>query len=297
MGYAITLDIGGTKIAAALMNEQYELLHRAEVASNNSDREAMFAEVVTCVNKVLEASAVEASELLGIGVGVPGKVDRENGIAVFQNNLPWENFPLASRLKEHFGVEGVVVDNDVYMATYAEWVNHGADAKETFVYYTISTGISAAIINHSEFVMGNGFAGEVGLLPVQTGQGVDAFSTVEKIASGPAITKQFAKDSLTTKEIIEGYKAGDAHVSGVVSQMIATIALGTYSIGTILDPQKIVFGGGVMNHQPFLLDEIKAQMKKFLIPAQAHMLDNLFLSKSKGDAGLVGAGMRVFRDT
>lgn len=296
MSYAIGLDIGGTKVAAALMNDKHEVLFRAEVASNATDKEAMFSQVIKSVENVLDESQVKIEELSGIGVGVPGKVDRENGIAVFQNNLPWGNFPLADRLKEHFKVDKVIVDNDVYMATFAEWVNYGADPDATFVYYTISTGISAAIISNSKFVMGNGFAGEAGLLPVQTGNDLNEFTTIEKIASGPSIVKAYNDETITTQALLEGYKAGEQNVKEVVTKMIQAIALGTYSISTLLDPQKIVFGGGVMNHQAFLLDEVKEELKKYLIPEQAHTLENLFLSKSKGDAGIIGAGMRVFID-
>lgn len=294
MSYAIGLDIGGTKVAAALMNEKHEILFRSEVPSNATDKEAMFSQVVKSVENVLEAAQVNLNEILGIGVGVPGKVDRENGIAVFQNNLPWANFPIAERLKDQFQVEKVIVDNDVYMATFAEWVNHGADPEATFVYYTISTGISAAIISNSKFVMGNGFAGEAGLLPIQTGENLEEFTTIEKVASGPAIVKAYNDGAMTTQALLEGYKAGEENVKEVVTKMIKAIALGTYSISTLLDPHAIVFGGGVMNHQAFLLDEIKEELKQYLIPEQAHTLENLFLSKSKGDAGIIGAGMRVF---
>lgn len=296
MSYAIGLDIGGTKVAAALMNEEHEILFRSEVPSNATDKEAMFSQVVKSVESVLEKSQIDLEEVSGFGVGVPGKVDRENGIAIFQNNLPWGNFPIAERLKAHFNMEKVIIDNDVYMATFAEWVNHGADPNATFVYYTISTGISAAIISNGKFVMGNGFAGEAGLLPVQTGANLNDFTTIEKVASGPSIVKAYNDDAMTTKDLLEGFKVGNEDVKEVVTNMIQALALGTYSISTLLDPHAIVFGGGVINHQPFLLDEIKEELKKYLIPEQNHTLDNLFLSKSKGDAGIIGAGMRVFID-
>lgn len=296
MSYAIGLDIGGTKIAAALINKEKEILFRSEVESDASDKEAMFSRVVKSIDDVLKKSAVSMDQIRGIGAGVPGKVDREKGIAIFQNNLPWANFPVAERLKAHYAIDRVVIDNDVYMATFAEWVNYGAETEETFVYCTISTGISSAIINDGKFVMGNGFAGEIGLLPVQEKGSLTAFSTVEKTASGPNIVKVQGNPSLTTKDMIEKYRAGDEDVKEVVCNMIEAIALGTYSISTILDPHKIVFGGGVMNHQPFLLEEVKEAMEKHLIPAQAHVLDHLHLSKSKGDAGIIGAGMRLFVD-
>lgn len=166
MKYAIGIDIGGTKIASGIVNENGNIIQEKKVASDPSDRENMFARVVKCVHDLLDQSNITLDAVVGIGAGVPGKVDVDNGIAIFQNNLPWGDFPLAERLQAEFGVKHVTIDNDVYMATYAEWKKAQLSDNELFVYMTISTGISCAIIQGGEFIRGAGFAGELGLLPV-----------------------------------------------------------------------------------------------------------------------------------
>ena len=88
MKKAIGIDIGGTKIAAGIITEKGELLKRTEVKSDPSDREKMFSRVVEAVELLLMESSLSITDIAGIGVGVPGKVDREKRIAVFQNNLP-----------------------------------------------------------------------------------------------------------------------------------------------------------------------------------------------------------------
>src|SRR5699024_3821382 len=105
-------------------------------------------------------------EIAGIGAGVPGKVDVSHGIAVFQNNSPCPTFPMKDRLQEEFPVERTTIDNDVYMATYAECKQANMDFEEMFTYVTIITGISCAMIQKGEFLRGAGFAGELGLVPV-----------------------------------------------------------------------------------------------------------------------------------
>jgi glucokinase len=107
MKKAIGIDIGGTKIAAGIISEAGELPYRAEVKSDPSDRENMFKQVVTAVEQVFEGTSF--SEIEGIGVGVPGKVDRENGFAVFQNNLPWQQFPISARLQDQFGAKPIIM--------------------------------------------------------------------------------------------------------------------------------------------------------------------------------------------
>src|SRR5699024_11831335 len=91
-----------------------------ELPSDDTDKEAMFTQVVACIEKTMAKSTISWDEINGIGVGVPGKVDREAGIAIYQHNLPWGNFPLTQRLQNYFQIERVMVDNDVYMAAYSE---------------------------------------------------------------------------------------------------------------------------------------------------------------------------------
>lgn len=290
MKHALGVDIGGTKIAAAIIDEDMSIHHRSEIPSDPSDKEKMFQQVMKVINNVLNESDLTLQQLEGIGVGVPGILDRESGIALFQNNLPWENFPVTRRIKDTFTVDKVVIDNDVYMATFAEWSLHGANKKETFVYFTISTGIAVSIIHNGDFIRGMGFAGELGLLHVKTGQG---FERLEQAAAGPSI-QRLTNDSMTTKEIFEKYKQNDDYAKSVIFQIVESLAHGSYSITCLLDPQKIVFGGGVINNNPFLLPLIQQKMEEYCIPEQKAAINRLFLSNSKGNAGVLGAGLKVF---
>ncbi|SEK53138.1 ROK family protein [Carnobacterium iners] len=194
MKKAIALDIGGTKIAAALVTEAGEWYHRIEVKSDVTNCETLFEQVVQLMNQVLSDSATSLNEIPGIGVGVPGKVDRINGIAVFQNNIPWKDFPVVSRLKERFDVEKIVIDNDVYMAAYAEWKMAQMSQEETFVYMTISTGVSCTTIHNGEFLRGAGFAGELGLIPVLSKSKDSKNQRLEQVGSGPAIQRLAEKN-------------------------------------------------------------------------------------------------------
>lgn len=295
--YSLGVDIGGTKVAAALIDDDCNGLFRVEHPSINTDREKMFQQVVHCIEKVLHKSRFSLNELRGIGVGVPGKVDTENGIAVFQNNLPWENFPLSERIKQYFHIENVVIDNDVSMATLAEWVGHGKNESETFVYFTVSTGISCCTIHNGNFVRGAGFAGEVGFLPVKFESTSGQYKELEKVASGPAIEKIANEtDPLlkrTTKQVLQDYKSGELYAVQIMNEVFACIARGVYAISCLLDPHKLVLGGGVINHHPDLLNSIKKALKAYLIPEQMDLLNRMYVSRLKGDSGLIGAGLKA----
>ncbi len=296
--YALGVDIGGTKIAAVLMNRNGDIQQRSEVASDPSDKERMFSQVTKSIEIVLEKSNVIISEISGIGIGVPGKIDRENGIAIYQNNLPWKNFPIVSRLQKYFSIKKVVMDNDVYMAAFAEWRLSDSNKDNTFVYITVSTGISCSIIHRGEFLRGNGFAGEIGLFPVSAKSSAIGIERLEKIASGPAIKKlaeqRISNPDLTTEDFFKKYMDSNPVAKVLMEEVTDSLAHGLYSIICLLDPHKVVFGGGVINNNPFLLELIKESLTRYLIPQQLHSLEVLSVSALKGNSGVYGAGLKGF---
>ncbi|MDN3017440.1 ROK family protein [Paenibacillus sp. BSR1-1] len=296
MKKAIGIDIGGTKIAAGIISETGELLKRTEVKSDPTDKEKMFAKVVEAIERVLEDSTYSLADIEGIGAGVPGKVDRQKGIAIFQNNLPWAQFPVTARLQEQFGLERITIDNDVYMAAYAEWKASQAKTDETFVYVTISTGISCSIIHNGSFFRGAGFAGELGLIPVLSTR--KKLERLEKMSAGPAIEKLAQKEmqsaSLSTKDVFERYNEGASGFQPIIDEITDNWVHGLYSISCLLDPHKVVFGGSVIANNPFLLDIIKEKLKLIQIPEQQHLLSQMSISAMKQNNGVIGAGLRVF---
>ncbi|MFJ7754001.1 ROK family protein [Peribacillus muralis] len=298
MKKAIGIDIGGTKIAVGMITQSGEMLMREEVESDPIDREKMFARVLEAVEQLLKKTSFSLADIEGIGVGVPGKVDCENGIAIFQNNLPWEQFPVIARLREQFGIERISIDNDVHMAAYAEWKVVQEKRNETFVYVTISTGISCSIIQNGTFFRGAGFAGELGLIPVLSKANNKENRRLEQVAAGPAIKKlaemELQIDQISTKEVFAGYVKGACEYLPVIEEVTDNLAQGLYAISCLLDPHKMVFGGSVIVNNPFLLKLIKEKLRIYLLPEQQHILSQMSISTLKQDNGVIGAGLRVF---
>ena len=115
MKVAVGIDIGGTKVAVALINENGEIVSRSQSPSQTASAESLYQGVVQLVDKVLNDNDLRIQDTYGIGVGLPGKVDVENGVAIFQNNIPWANFPIVERLKETYGDIPVKIDNHVWI--------------------------------------------------------------------------------------------------------------------------------------------------------------------------------------
>ncbi|PEC82710.1 kinase [Bacillus cereus] len=295
MKKAVGIDIGGTKIAAGVISDTGELLECVEVKSDSSDREKMFSRVVKATEQVLRKSSISVVDIEGIGVGVPGKVDREEGIAVYQNNLPWRQFPITSRLQEQFSIGRITIDNDVYTAAFAEWKTAQGKKDETFVYVTISTGISCSIIHKGSFFRGAGFAGELGLIPVLS-KGTN--ERLERIASGPGIQEIAKREAnvgtIETKDVFTAYINGTKEYRSIINDVTDYLAQGLYTISCLMDPHKMVFGGSVIVNNPFLLELIKEKLEVYQLPDQQHILEQMSISTLAQNNGVVGAGLRVF---
>ncbi|WP_283154213.1 ROK family protein [Guptibacillus hwajinpoensis] len=302
MNLSLGIDVGGTKIAAALITKDGRVLFRKEVPSVTTDKDKMFQQLKNCIDQVLKESRYKPENLLGIGIGVPGKVDIENGIAIYQNNLPWSHFPIGSKLEELYPTKSVILDNDVHMAAFSEWYQRGCKKNETFAYLTISTGISCCILHNGAILRGAGFAGEVGLMLTSASK-ENSVVTFENVASGPAIQSKAATkratlqmketEQITTATVLRDYFHGEKYACHVMAEVLNDISKGIHGMICMLDPHQIVLGGGVINHNPELIDHIKATLKPLLITEQSSAVHRISVSQLKGDSGLVGAGLRL----
>lgn len=294
MEYVIGVDIGGTKIASIVADSVGNIVHRCELPSIKENPEEMFQQVVRCIHKLILSADISMQEVTSMGVGVPGKVDREKGLAIYQNNLPWRNFPIVERLKEQFpSIKNITIDNDVYMAAYAEWKAADLPENATFVYVTVSTGISCSIIHNGNFLRGNGFAGELGLLPMPGIDRSQTSTTLENIASGPGILR-LARDiyndpDLEIETLFLKYQKNEKQAVKIINQMLESLAGGLYTIACLINPHQMVCGGGVINHQPYLVDLLNKLVDNFMILEQGRANNLIKVSKLGEDAGVIGA--------
>lgn len=294
MNYFLTGDIGGTKLSTALFDETSALIGSHEILSENEDGEKLFNSLLESFEKICSDNKISFKEIKAIAVGLPGIVEEGSGIAIYQNNLPWRNFPVKEKLIEEFPDTTVMIDNDVYMATWGEYVGHGS-ANGTFVYLTLSTGISCCTINEGQFIRGNGMAGEIGFaLTDSDGQ------TLEKYVSGSGTEQKgvvtFNDPNITFKEIMNLYYEGDERAILIVSEVISALAKEIHHILLFADPTTLVLGGGIFNKHPLLVTAVRKEVA-------SHFTHPLFKGKEKcikesifkDEAGLRGALARCMQ--
>ena len=299
MKYSIGIDIGGTKIASGIVNQKGDLIQQELVDSDSTDRVKLFALVIKCVKLLMNHSSIPLHEIYSIGAGVPGKIDRKNGVALFQNNLPWDNFPFIARMQEAFHIDRITMDNDVYMAGLAEWKEASMRNNELFVYMTVSTGISSVMIQGGEIIRGAGFQGEVGLIPIYALDEANPLQRLESTAAGPALEKRaierYKDKTMTSKKVFQAYYNDDPKAAVLIDEIAVSLSQGVYMINSLLDPHKIVFGGSVITHNPVLLHLIAEKLDRYLIDEQKHILKNMELSRLGNEQGIIGAGLSALK--
>nr|WP_275576963.1 ROK family protein [Thalassobacillus pellis] len=288
----MAVDIGGTKIAAGVMNENQEWLSQITKKSDASSSENMYLSLLGSMQTAIQTAGLESGNISNLGVTVPGKVDIENGIAVYQNNLPWRNFPLKQRLIESFPGSSITMEHDVVAAALGEWGARVLE-KEMLIYVTVSTGLSASIIFEGKPLRGEGMAGEIGFYPVNG-------RTLEACASGSAMEKEL-KAQYGIASLREGMKLwqeGKKELTRFFEKKAYHIALGLFMVTATLDPHKIVIGGGVISNQPAFYKLIQLQYEKLCKhPIQEAWINKLEKSKLGDSSALFGAAMKASSKT
>jgi glucokinase len=306
--HAVGIDIGGTKIAGALVDEQGQILQELKVSSPIDDADQMIDTIASLVAELTAGQVVA-----GVGIAAAGFMSKDREIMYHSPNISaWRNEPLKKRLETKLG-QPVMLENDANAAGWAEF-RFGAGAKSTsMIMITIGTGLGGAIISDGVLLKGGfGIGGELGhvtFIPGGQSCGCGQKGCVEAYCSGTALLKSAralasSSDSRGSrlKQLAEvtGELTGEQVYQAILeddlgaNSLIADLAhhLGT-AIGTIyvpiLDPELVVIGGGVSVLGERLLDPIRSAFSNSM-PAKGYrpeleIVGATFLNQ----AGLIGA--------
>lgn len=271
----IALDIGGTNIRCALINEEYKILkvirERTNVGSVND-----FLKQVKKVIKDLNAFSYKP---LGIVCGVPGKV-RLDGFIPSLPNIHIKNIPLKEYLSDNFSLP-VIIKNDAEIAAVAEgYVGVGKDYKSTY-FITISTGIGGCYFENGKI---KNVSEEIGhtLVPYKGN-----YYELEKIASGNGLKLLSSLNNVnisSSYEFFDRLKKDDPRIKAIFNDWLQLINDFITLVGEIYEPEIIAFTGGIMHEKALFFPKLK----------KAHPHLNLKEAKFKFDAGLIGAAALGF---
>lgn len=292
MAYIFGVDIGGTKIAVAAVSLQGAILARAEIETRAAEGAPR---VIGRLSDALH-SIEQDDELFGIGIGCTGPVDPRTGHVMNPYTLPtWEDVDIVSPLAAEFRTR-VVLENDCDVAALGEhWIGSARGANNA-VYITVGTGIGAGLILNNKLYRGVGMtAGEIGHMTIDH-KGPLCYcgsrGCLEMFAAGPAIAKAYenkaSAQNISAREVIERAQNGDADARQIVEQTAYYLGVGLGNLITILAPDVIVLGGGVMQSFDLFYPVMRATITKnvTLVPSEQVKIVPAALGQN---AGVIGA--------
>jgi glucokinase len=276
----LAIDIGGTKLAAGIVNAAGGILARREVPTLAAEGpERVLHRIVRLAEDVLAAPRVSGDSLQRIGIGCAGPVDRRAGLILNPPNLPgWVRVPLVERIEKALGLPAVL-ENDANAAALGEFRYGAGKGANSLVYLTVSTGIGSGIILDGKIWHGlKDGAGEVGhmtLLPDGPICGCGNRGCLEAFASGPSIARR-AREALATErpsrlrevgdftaaDVVRLAQEGDALAAEVWDETVRYLGLGVAAIVTILAPERVVIGGGVTQAGDFLFERLRREVRR-----------------------------------
>jgi glucokinase len=304
----IGVDLGGTRIRAARLDKQLNILERKETLTlSEQGVKATLDRITGLIRAILPT---DGTPIAGIGISSPGPLNPATGVVVAPPNLTgWHNVPLAEVVRTAFDCP-VYINNDANVAALAETVRGAARGCRHVIYLTISTGIGSGIIVDGRMLMGReGLAAEAGFMVMLVG---DRVSLLEYEAAGPdmamqaqarieqgeksAIRDLVAGDltRITGSVVGQAAQRGDALALEIVRQSGRLIGLGIVSLLHLFNPEIIVIGGGVaLNLDELLFAPMREAIHQYAIDRAYWEKLRIERSALGEDVSIIGAGALV----
>ncbi len=311
--FVLGVDIGGTKVAAGVVDAMGHILSKARVPMHASGTDL---EGMECVHQAIRSVllANRESAVSAIGVACPGPLDMRTGAVIQSPNLPcWRNFPLAKHVRDAYGVP-TRVDNDANAAGLAEALWGAGLGYNSVFYATLGTGIGTAIVLDRQLYYGRtGEAAEGGHMTIDIHApcrcGCGKRGCLESMASGPAIARRM-KEAIAAgrpsclaahaviigaRDVEQAWRQGDPLATEILQETADLLSVWLGNTIDLLEPDVIIVGGGMGTLVSRWFDHIRRQLPHWTINSRAQEIP-LLLASYGPDAGIAGAAALCFSD-
>lgn len=301
MRYVYAIDVGGTKVELAVGDETGRLLATDRVPTGDLGRQDA---IIAALAERLRALTPPGIKPDAVGVGSPGPLDSRAGRLLQPSNLPgWEFLEIENKLSAAMELP-VTLENDATAAALGEWQYGAGRGADDLVYVTVSTGVGAGIIAHGALIRGTGAnAGELGHVIANVG-GVRCHcgltGCLETEASGTALARMAQErraespwlsahaGALSAPDVFDALRAGDAVARSIVDRAADRLAWAFGTLVNLLNPERIVVGGGVAAEGDWLLDPIRRALPRYAMP-DLLASTTVAVSALGADVGVAGA--------
>lgn len=306
MGLTIGVDIGGTKIAAGVVDEDGAILETVKVPTPPTP-EGVVDAIAAAVRDVSTQHTVEA-----VGIGAAGYVDDKRATVLFAPNINWRHEPLKDKVEQRVGLP-VVVENDANAAAWGEYRFGAGQGHDDVICITLGTGLGGGIIIGNKLRRGRfGVAGEFGhirMVPDGLLCGCGSQGCWEQYASGRALVR-YAKqravaqpenaalllslgdgtpDGIEGQHISAAARGGDKVAVDSFRELARWAGAGLADLASLFDPSAFIVGGGVSDEGELVLEPIRKSFRRWLVGGQYRPHAQVLAAQLGGKAGLVGA--------
>ena len=302
--YSIGVDLGGTNLRAAAVNEKGEVLERVSVPANyNAGPLQVVSEIVATIGRVRDR--VPSGILSGVGIGVPGFIDIEKGLVVGSSNLPgFNDFPVRDEIQKVLGIP-IILENDANAAALGEkWIGAGQGI-EHLILLTLGTGIGGGVISNGKILHGShGMAGEFGHMTVYPDGnpcGCGNNGCLEKHASATAIAAMgrmmhFGHEINTAEDVFKLAQAGNERARWVFESVGRALGIALANLINAFNFPLYLLSGGPLPAWDFFAPAMLAEVRKrsFTFGLTGTRIEKALLG---ADAGLLGAAYLPFQET
>ena len=300
--YVLGIDLGATNIKCGLVSLDGRVIakiHLATVGFISDKNQLIHALCSACLN-LLHKNHLKQKSILGVGIGLPGLVDIRKGVVKFLPNLPgWENVALKNIMEKKIKMP-VFIDNDVKLITLGEWKFGAGIGISDLICLTLGTGVGSGLILNNALYRGAGMtAGELGHVPLNEegplcncgGRGCLERAVGNKYLLEKA-QKLFGRGDITLEEINRLADQGNSRALKFWKETAAHIGVGLVGVVNLLNPKRIIIGGGISNAHRHLFPVILETIRKRAMSVPAQMVE-LRRAKLGDHAGILGARVLV----
>lgn len=312
--YRIGVDLGGTNIVVGVINEENKIIAKASRKTNSPrPAEGIFDDMADAIKEAMEQAQITFKDVISVGVGTPGSVNKGDELIDFANNLAFDNVPAYALLRERIGFDKVYFDNDANCAALGEAVAGCGKGVKNFVMITLGTGVGSGIIANGKLVTGlNYAAGEMGHMVISY-DGVpcncgrkgcwESYSSATALIVQTKNAMRKNADSLmweltendlgkvTGKTAFDAARKGDAAAKSVVNTYMSYLAVGIGNVVNIFQPDIVCVGGGVGNEKENLLAPVRKLVATERYSVHAKKQTQILCAVLGNDAGIIGAAL------
>ena len=316
MAKRIGIDVGGTNVKIALVDDNGKIIYSNSVPTYaKMGYEYTVNNIKKAIKDLMKETNTTPSDIEGIGFDFPGQVDCKTGVVKLAPNIPgWVNVPIAQMIEDEFHIP-TRIDNDVRCAALGELKFGAGRGCENFICITVGTGIGSGIVINGKVVRGaTNAAGELGHIKLQMNGGpicgCGDTGCLEAFASGPAIVamaQEYIKGGKSTKfremAAVEGgeitpymvakaAEEGDPVAKRIFEIVGEYIGIGLTSVINLLNPERVIIGGGVAESGELLLGPIRKTIKERAMVVAGNAVE-IVPAQLGNSAGVIGASMLI----